>query len=305
MSACVQPDQRSATARIEEIRLRRKRGVVAIVYCTYGDESRDQTKKLVYAVGGLFGHQEQWDNLELAWNERTGGRIFHASDCDSDQGEFRDSSHDENKKLYSDLTQLLARSNIVGHGIAINLPDYRQSFPSDLEHAPYLWGFGEILQISSELAYLSLPSEPVEVIFDRNEEVQFSAAELYAAALDLKRIPTRANLCEKVSFACRRTVGIQAADLFAREAMKHLENNIGPVRRPSRTSFSVLRDTHRFTVVTLDKIDFERAKANYNPKLRQRATMESYRQWLASKGLQDNLVNRVKHLQEFPELREN
>ena len=112
-------------------------------------------------------------------------------------------------------------------------------FPNDFEHTPYLWGFGDIVQAASELAYLSIPSGEVKIVFDRNEELECSATEMYHYCLNLRKIVTRQNLFGEISFACRRTVGIQVADLFARETMKHLDNKIGPV--PSR----MMKKKHR------------------------------------------------------------
>ena len=45
---------------------------------------------------------------------------------------------------------------------------------------------------------------------------------------------------DEIGFATKKTIGIQAADLITREAMKVLDNRIGPVRRLSRTSAKVL-----------------------------------------------------------------
>ena len=54
---------RNAANSIEAIRERRKRTVAIVVYCAFGDESRDPSKQRVYAVAGAFGHQENWDAL--------------------------------------------------------------------------------------------------------------------------------------------------------------------------------------------------------------------------------------------------
>lgn len=73
---------------LDQIKLSRRKRRVAVV-TVYGDESSDETHKRVYAVAGLFGSQEQWDALELKWLARTGGKIFHGADCESDTGTMR------------------------------------------------------------------------------------------------------------------------------------------------------------------------------------------------------------------------
>ena len=55
----------------------------------FGDESSDETGSRVFAVAGVIGRQEEWDELEKVWLKRTGGVIFHAADCDSDKGDFK------------------------------------------------------------------------------------------------------------------------------------------------------------------------------------------------------------------------
>ncbi|PYX94192.1 MAG: hypothetical protein DMG67_02145 [Acidobacteria bacterium] len=40
------------------------------------------------------------NRLEEAWVDRTGGIPFHATDCDSDRGDYEGKSHSENKALY-------------------------------------------------------------------------------------------------------------------------------------------------------------------------------------------------------------
>src|SRR5580658_10039656 len=86
---------------LDQIKLSRRKRRVAVVI-VYGDESSDETHERVYAVAGLFGSQEQWDDLGAKWLTRTGGKIFHAGDCDSDGGDFKVTSHRENKDLYRD-----------------------------------------------------------------------------------------------------------------------------------------------------------------------------------------------------------
>jgi hypothetical protein len=272
------------------------------VYYTYGDESRDPSKNRVYAVAGAFGHQDDWNVLEALWNERLGSRIFHASDCECDQGVFAATSHEDNQALYRDLVRIVATSKIIGHGVAIDVRGYTQVFPGDLEHTPYIWGFGDVVQISSELAYLSLPQEDVRVIFDRNQELQFSATEMYRYCRSLRRVITRKNLFGDVSFDDRRTIGIQVADLFARETMKHLDNHIGPVYRPERLSFTALRRNDKFRFVCYTREHFEGAIKQFPPDMLPGAQMDEYRKWLIDQRLEDSLTNRIRHIGEFPEL---
>lgn len=57
-------------------------------------------------------------------------------------------------------------------------------------------------------------------------------------------------MADEVSIASRKEVGIQAADLVAREAMKHLDNQIGPKQRLTRGSLRALEKTKRFGFIS-------------------------------------------------------
>ena len=77
----------------------------------YGDESADETKQRVFAVAGVVGLEESWEAVEGSWVARTNGIPFHANDCDSDFGDYRNTPHLENKALYRDLSLILAALN--------------------------------------------------------------------------------------------------------------------------------------------------------------------------------------------------
>src|SRR5712692_10503716 len=95
----------------------------------FGDESADETKQRVFAVAGVIGREEQWEQLEARWIARTGSFPFHAKDCESDQGDYKGIDHQQNQDLYKDLAQLLAASGLGGWGFAIDLLAQRQVFP--------------------------------------------------------------------------------------------------------------------------------------------------------------------------------
>ena len=57
----------------------RKR-LVMLTYNVFGDESSDQKCEVVFAVGGIFGDETQWDSLATKWVGITQGEEFHAAD---------------------------------------------------------------------------------------------------------------------------------------------------------------------------------------------------------------------------------
>ncbi len=157
----------------------------------------------------------------------------------------------------------------------------------------------------SELAAVAIPVEQVHVTFDRNQDIEHNATAIYDFILHSKKAITRHFLADTVAFACRRTVGIQVADLFARETMKYLDGQIGGVARPRRGSFIALSETKRIRLKAHGKYVFEDKKRRLGGAYTDRASLSEYRKWLDKNRLQNCLSNRVVHLKEFPELWDN
>jgi len=125
---------------------------------------------------------------------------------------------------------------------------------------------------------------------------------LYNFILHSKKVTTKEYLADKLSFACRRSTGIQIADLIARETMKHLDRELSGTALPSRISFAELRNSRRFLFRSFGKLEFEAQKTTLGDDFRHKATLTEYRKWLAENGLQDCQTNRIEHLKSFPEV---
>ncbi len=269
------------------------------MYAVHGDESADETKARVFAVSGVFGSTEDWDDLKSAWVERTGGRIFHATECETNQGIFSETSNSENKALYKELTQLLCKSRLMGKSHAIDMAAWRTHFDGALEDMPYLTCFRNVVYDCGRLAYLSVPQDTVEFTFDQHPETEHNAGVLYTYMAEMKEWNAGPYLSDKVSFASRKYVGIQVADLLAREAMKHLDNIVGPVKRPTRLSMAALLETKRFHFNYLMDEYFQSFKGQM-PQLAQKfgVDFEDFRQWLDQNRLVYNMSNLHRYMRE-------
>ncbi len=97
--------------------------------------------------------------------------------------------------------------------------------------------------------------------------------------------------------ACRRTIGMQIADLVAREAMKRLDQTITGTPPPYvRGSFNALNASKRFAFITVGQKEFIDKKAQLSQMQVPSSDLESYRGWLDEKRLQDCLTNRIEHM---------
>jgi hypothetical protein len=264
------------------------------VLTVFGDESHDETKQRVFAVGGLIGREQEWDAIVKPWKAITGGRDFHAADCESDHGDFTSTDHRDNQRLYARLVKLLASTKLMGFGVAIDLAEYHAIFPELPEDQPYYLCFHDVVKYFAEIGYLSLPPEKVDFTFDRNLEREYNATYLYDYMVKLPEWRFRPYINEKVSFTTRKEVGIQASDLVAREAMKHLDNQIGPKRRLPRASIRALGQTKRFKFhfyIRKSLLALAQAAKDLDlGTLRKTGAQLPFREWLSRMSLPDTIA---------------
>ncbi len=262
---------------------------VAVMLLVYGDESMDETKQRVCAVAGVIGTEEQWSALEWQWTRRTNGFPFHAKDCDADHEDYENRPHWENKALYRDLSIMLANSGLLGFGQAVDLMAKREVFP-DSEDLAYYTAFTRVLSAMRDRA--SRSGEMAELTFDMRLESDHNAGVLYGSLRENE--PEWAPcLASRISFEfAKDNPRIQVADLVAREAMKALDNLIGPKKRPIRQSWKALLDTGRFRVDAFSTEWFEDMKSKL-PAFAHKLGVEKdgYVKWLQDRNRQHNVSN--------------
>jgi len=118
-----------------------------VVLSVFGDDSQDETKQRVFAVAGVMASEEEWDKIKVAWIARTGGKPFHATDCDSDRGDYVHIKHKENKTLYKDLVQILVKSEACGIGTAIDIAGFKAAYPDVPHEMSYYKAFFETVRL--------------------------------------------------------------------------------------------------------------------------------------------------------------
>jgi hypothetical protein len=264
----------------------------------YGDESSDETKKRVCAVAAVMGTEEDWKRLEPKWLERNRGIPFHAKDCDVNPGRkaYAKNSHETNKTLYRDLSIMLAESGLSGFGVGMDLAAQREVFPD----APAFQHFRAFLQVIQGIKmYAEVRADVAEITFDANKENDHNAGMLYA---DFREDAPgwKEHLASKISFECDTdNPRLQVADLLAREAMKGVDNIVGPVKRPDRKSWLSLYKTQRFQIVAYGKEFYEDLKKKI-PAMNEALgfTQPDYLAWLVKYRRQHNTTNLFRFLDE-------
>lgn len=258
----------------------------------FGDESHDSTKERIFAVAGLVGDENQWTAFRQRWNEHLGGSVFHAADCESGFGDFRDMPEDERLRLHRDLTRIVAGSGLMGYGHAIDLAGCRNVAHAVLREFPDMPYYDCFLKTVLKLADFAahfVPSDKVEFIFDRRRETQYNTGLLFR----WMRV-YRPDIAGSVMFGDRREPGIQAADLWARELMKRCGTHLFDDRARPRLQWNILAATKRFQFhFTLGR---ELAQTlDETPDLPGFNHAE-YERWREKKNLNDNLSNRFRYI---------
>lgn len=258
----------------------------------FADESADGKSERVFAVAGVIGPEDIWERVETEWTTRTGDVPFHATDCDTDRGDYASTDHATNKSLYRDLTTLLAESGLAGWGFAIDLAAQRRVFPGAL-YLAYYKCFIEVIQAMTNCARNN--RESVQFTFDARRESEHNAGLLYRMFHDSPG--WKESHLAGVSFqSSRDQPRIQVADLFARETMKVLDNVI--VKRKPRKSWLALYGTGSFHVEAIGEEWFLSLKSAM-PTLERRMGMswDEYPEWLGKYGLHDNTTNRFRYME--------
>lgn len=223
-------------------------------FFVYGDDSADETQQRVCAIGIVFGPESLWERIEPDWKERNGDIPFHARDCESNWGHYKNIPHSETKALYRDLSIMLANSGLGGFGVAVDLAAERSVFPNSPPIAYYKC-FAEVLQAVKE--YVTPRGLRTAVEFDISNENKFNAGLMY----DIIRQNERQffeHFEPKITFApASEYPRLQLADLMAFESMKAMDNEFGPVKRDPRKSWITLRSTGRFDVMGYSQEWFE------------------------------------------------
>lgn len=269
-----------------------------MILTAFGDDSADESKQRVFAVASVIASEEIWQPLEAAWIERTGGIPFHATDCECDQGDYKDRPHHENLALYKDLVTILANSDAWGFGVAVDLAGHRDFFPGVKEELSYHNCFVKVINFALHRCADLWKAEQIQFSFDNRLETNFNATYAYSLLLNDPTQPYRELLSDEISFICsRKNPRIQMGDLYARECMKHLDNMVGPKKREERKSMSALTQTRRFGGDFYMREYFQDMRAR-TEEIQKKAgfTQRDYIEWLHRENLIDNVTNMFRFL---------
>ena len=260
----------------------------------YGDESADETKSRVFAVAGVTGTEDEWALAMREWLRRTRGKEFHANKCEFEFVRDPDpQKHKDNQKLYEDLTKILASSHLVGFAVALDLASHRELMPDSVPEMPYYKCFSDVLvhvaRTAGRFNAMRPDEEPVgfEFMFDSRKRSDGTAGQVFQMIRQSPEFRAREMFGPEVQFDGGPDPRLEAADLFAREAMKELDRKVTQARPKPRGSYVALNKTEKFKFIELDRaycVEWRRRLEQ--PESRQ--MWDQYENWLAD-------TKRVQH----------
>ncbi len=265
----------------------------------YGDDGGDEKRARVTAIGVVAGFEDWWQATEKRWIDRCGGVPFHAKDCESDFGDYKDRTHEQNKAMYRDLTTILAESSLGGVGVAIDLIAHKAIFPTSLHNSGQVAYHRALLEVMNRVGALAENTgEVAEMTFDVSTENEYNAGLMYTVIRQGE--PELLKwLHPKISFvAACESPRVQMADLLTYEAWKALDHTVGEVKR-RRKSWQVLRETGRFETLSFSTqwfLDLKKDIESGNLERKVRFNQGDYQQWLRDKNRHHNMSNILQFL---------
>lgn len=230
----------------------------------YFDDSGDDKRKRFVSVGGLLGNKTQWDALQIPWAlecYRLKGP-FRSADCESQRGCCDGWTVDQTAALMRNLVKIIAATHVMGLGSIVPVPEYHRMFPGSGMHDPYFLALKHIIINMADIgrvAYAAFGFDSIQLWHEEGDTDE-AAQQIYK---DLKAVPgwMDAKRLEAFSIGTKRVIGLQAADLMARESFKHADNmGVRKTRKPVKA----LRDQTCFHLWNTECLEFLRDNGGPN-----------------------------------------
>jgi len=206
----------------------------------YLDESYDQK---IFALGGFLSYEDEWRKVEKKWKtviRENAITRFHAADCSSGFGEFRDWPLKRRiglaKRLLGILTQ---RRELYGLFSGIVLPDAKELFQLKRDDDAYPLCLQHCLEVIAEKTARLPTTEQVNIVAD-SSRFEGKGADLFHW-IRFERAWQHGSRFRSITYSSWRDfVPLQCADLMVYEAFKMLQRGEFEPGRPERKSFTVL-----------------------------------------------------------------
>jgi hypothetical protein len=210
----------------------------------YLDDSSDDKRESFCAAGGFYTVDSRWKKLEADWRGITVGleQPFHSTDCECGHGQFVRWEKPARDSLMADLCDLVRYHDLGAFGACVSVPEYKSVFPSAGKHDAYLFCVGlcfaniaVVNEISNDIIRrqnLPLPPQDVRFWVEESRDTYARATQVYQELRSLASWRPSHRLAG-IAHHGKESIGLQTADLLAREVYKFYSNQgIRPIRKP-------------------------------------------------------------------------
>lgn len=211
-------------------------GHVAVIRA-FLDESGTHDGSPVVTVAGYFARHMTWKIFTRDWRRALkpdGINIYHATDAQALEGEFKGWTEDERDDLVKKLLPIIARQQMVGVAMSIVMRDYAEAtknrkWPHKIIGSPYATCFQWLIREILSSAQRVNTDEPIAIFHEQNNY----KGEAERAYEYVKLRHDKNNNLAGFAFSTKdKYVPLQAADILAFEAGKAASNSGQKMRRP-------------------------------------------------------------------------
>jgi hypothetical protein len=195
---------------------------------SYFDDSSDSKHEHYFAAGGLIGSEALWTQIYVPWAVATIALEypFRSSDCECQKGQFSTWTKKACDQLMAKLVSIIVDLQLHGFASVVPSGEYRTVFPHSGEYDPYYLAVRHTIINMAELGHRAaqeIAFGGMECWFEDSAATSSTTTRLYQELRAVAAWPPSKSL-KGLHFADKKLPQLQAADLVAREAFKHFEN---------------------------------------------------------------------------------
>jgi hypothetical protein len=197
----------------------------------YFDDSADKRRERYFAAGGLVGGVQQWAECDIHWQYETRelSEPFRSTECECGHGQFAKWDKAQRDLLMNRLVGVIRGYDLSAFASIVPVSEYRAVFPGADEFDPYY------LAVAHTIINMAVIGERisrgVKLWFENGPQSRTT----FVIYNELRAVKTwtPASRLQHIDFGSKQLAPLQAADLVAREAFKHIDNlGVRPTRKP-------------------------------------------------------------------------
>ena len=199
----------------------------------YFDDSSDKRREKYFAAGGLIGGEEQWSTFDLRWLDETRELTepFRSTDCEGGHGHFKTWDKPKRDELMDRLVGLIRWYQLSAFASIVPIADYRAVFPEATEFEPYYLAVTHAIINMAVVGFRA--KQAVKLWFELGPRSGKTAEIFYS--LHAQKNWDASSYLSGIGQESKELCPLQAADIVAREAFKHMDNlGARPTRIPTK-----------------------------------------------------------------------